>query len=114
KRALVTGSTAGIGLATARLLAAERATVVVNGRTQGRVDAALRQIRATVPNAEVLGVAADLGTASGCDEIISRVPPVDILVNNLGIYSLSPFENTSDAEWFRLFETNVMSGVRLS
>jgi len=114
KRALVTGSTAGIGLATAQLLAAEGTRVVVNGRTQKRVDAALGSIRKKVPDADIVGVAADLGTAAGCSEVIARVPYVDILVNNLGIYSLSPFETISDAEWFRLFETNVMSGVRLS
>lgn len=114
KRALVTGSTAGIGLATARLLAAERATVIVNGRTQERVDAAIQTIRQTVEDPDVRGVAADLGTAEGCEDVVSRIPDVDILVNNLGIYSLQSFETTSDAEWFRLFETNVMSGVRLS
>src|ERR1700704_2985584 len=95
KRALVSGSTAGIGLATAQLLAAEGAAVVVNGRTQERVDAALQTIRNAVPNADVRGVAADLSTAAGCDEVISQVSDVDILVNNLGVYSLSPFESTS-------------------
>src|SRR5712691_5843556 len=114
KRALVTGSTAGIGLATARLLAAEGAKVIVNGRTVRRVELAMRTIREAVPNADVLGVPADLGTAAGCEEVIYRISNIDILVNNLGVYSLSPFESTSDAEWFRLFETNVMSGVRLS
>jgi NAD(P)-dependent dehydrogenase (short-subunit alcohol dehydrogenase family) len=114
KRALVTGSTAGIGLATARLLAAEGATVIVNGRTQERVDAAIQNIRQTVEDPDLRGVAANLGTAEGCDDVVSRIPEVDILVNNLGVYSLQPFETTSDAEWLRLFETNVMSGVRLS
>ena len=114
KRALVTGSTAGIGLATAQLMAAEGARVVVNGRTQERVDAALETIRRKASNADVVGIAADLGTAAGCNEVTARIRQVDILVNNLGIYSLSPFEKISDSEWFRLFETNVMSGVRLS
>ncbi len=114
KRALVTGSTAGIGLATAKLLAAEGVKVIVNGRTVRRVELAIRTIREAVPNADVLGVPADLGTAAGCEEVIYRISNIDILVNNLGVYSLSPFESTSDAEWFRLFETNVMSGVRLS
>jgi NAD(P)-dependent dehydrogenase (short-subunit alcohol dehydrogenase family) len=114
KRALVTGSTAGIGFATARLLAAEGAAVVINGRRPERVDAAIRSIRESVPDADVRGVAADLSTATRCSELIAAVPDVDILVNNLGVYSLRPFEDIGDGEWFRLFETNVMSGVRLS
>jgi NAD(P)-dependent dehydrogenase (short-subunit alcohol dehydrogenase family) len=114
KRALVTGSTAGIGLAAARALAREGARVIVNGRTQARVDAAVSGIRADVPAAEVEGVPADLGTAAGCTALVSQVPEVDILVNNVGIFEPQPFEAITDADWLRFFETNVLSGVRLS
>jgi NAD(P)-dependent dehydrogenase (short-subunit alcohol dehydrogenase family) len=114
KAALVTGSTAGIGFAIALGLAREGARVIVNGRTQARVDTALASIRQQVPQAKVEGAAFDLGTAAGCEAIIRRVPTVDILVNNLGIFEPKPFEEIPDADWQRLFEVNVMSGVRLS
>jgi NAD(P)-dependent dehydrogenase (short-subunit alcohol dehydrogenase family) len=114
KRALVTGSTAGIGLAAARLLAAEGAAVIVNGRTQERVDAAVRAISSAVRDAQVQGVAADLGTAEGCARMARAVPDVDILVNNLGIFEPKPFEEIPDADWMRFFEVNVLSGVRLA
>jgi NAD(P)-dependent dehydrogenase (short-subunit alcohol dehydrogenase family) len=114
KRALVTGSTGGIGLAAARQLAQEGAAVVVNGRTRQRVDAAVRGIREAVPNADVRGVAADLGSAAGCDAMIRDVPELDILVNNVGIFEPKPFEEISDADWLRFFEVNVLSGVRLA
>ena len=114
KRALVTGSTAGIGLAIAIDLAREGATVVVNGRTQGRVDAALAHIRGEVREARVEGVAADLGSAAGAQAVTVRTSDTDILVNNVGIFESVPFEQIDDASWLRLFETNVLSGVRLS
>jgi NAD(P)-dependent dehydrogenase (short-subunit alcohol dehydrogenase family) len=114
KRALVTGSTAGIGWATVRALAAEGAIVTINGRTAQRVSHAVQQVRRDVPGARVQGVAADLGSAAGCDELVRQLPAVDILVNNLGIFEPRPFEQISDGDWFRFFETNVLSGVRLS
>jgi NAD(P)-dependent dehydrogenase (short-subunit alcohol dehydrogenase family) len=114
KTALVTGSTAGIGCAIALGLAREGAHVFVNGRTQPRVDAAIKGIREEVPNAQVEGFALDLGTAAGCEQLVRRLPAVDILVNNLGIFEPKPFEEIPDADWFRMFEVNVMSGVRLS
>ncbi|MCU1381967.1 MAG: hypothetical protein JWL71_664 [Acidobacteria bacterium] len=114
KRALVTGSTAGIGFATARVLAEEGAHVIVNGRTAARVDAAIRAVRAALPGAIVDGVAADLGTAAGCDAVIAAWPDVDVLVNNVGIFEPKSFEDISDADWMRFFETNVLSGVRCS
>jgi len=114
KRALVTGSTGGIGLASARQLAAEGAAVVVNGRTQARVDAAVHSIRGAIPAADVRGIAADLGTADGCRQLIGQLPEIDILVNNLGIFEPKAFENISDADWVRFFEVNVLSGVRLA
>jgi NAD(P)-dependent dehydrogenase (short-subunit alcohol dehydrogenase family) len=114
KRALVTGSTAGIGLATARALAMEGATVTVNGRTAPRVSQAVKQLQSEVAGARVQGIAADLSGAAGCAELVRQLPLVDILVNNLGIFEPKPFEQISDADWFRFFETNVLSGVRLS
>ena len=114
KRAVVTGSTAGIGLAIAIDLAREGATVVVNGRTQRRVDAALARIRDEVREARVEAVAADLGSTSGAQALIAQASDTDILVNNVGIFEAVPFERIDDASWLRLFETNVMSGVRLS
>src|SRR3954464_1137623 len=109
KRALVTGSTAGIGLATAAGLAREGASVVLNGRTRPRVDEAVRRVRDVAPEAAVSGVAADLATAAGVEELVRQLPEVDILVNNLGIFEPKPFEQIPDADWFRFFETNVMS-----
>jgi len=109
KRALVTGSTAGIGYAIAEALAREGAAVIVNGRTRKRVEHALSKLRGGVE-----GIPADLGTAEGAAEVIARYPDLDILVNNLGIFEAVPFEKISDDDWIRLFEVNVMSGVRLS
>ncbi|MBV9494644.1 MAG: SDR family NAD(P)-dependent oxidoreductase [Acidobacteria bacterium] len=114
KRALVTGSTAGIGLAAALQLAQERAAVIINGRTQARVDEAIGRIREKVPQANVTGIAADLGTAAGCAEVTANVPDVDILVNNVGIFEPKPFDEIPDEDWMRFFETNVLSGVRLA
>src|SRR4051812_40725255 len=114
KRALVTGSTAGIGFAAAVGLAGEGAHVVVNGRTQARVQEALKRIKAVVPKASVSGIAADLSIADGVKELLDRLPDVDILVNNVGIFEPKPFEQISDEDWLRFFETNVMSGVRLA
>ena len=114
KKALVTGSTAGIGFAIASLLAQEGAAVVVNGRSRGRVDAAVKRIRQAAKNGEVRGVAADLGTKEGVDVLTGSVPALDILVNNLGIFEPKPFPDISDEDWLRFFEVNVLSGVRLS
>jgi NAD(P)-dependent dehydrogenase (short-subunit alcohol dehydrogenase family) len=114
KRTLVTGSTGGIGLATARQLAIEGAAVVLNGRTTERVDAAVRSIRDELPDADVRGIAADLGTAAGCERLIREAPDMDVLVNNVGIFAPQSFEEIDDGDWFRFFEVNVMSGIRLS
>jgi NAD(P)-dependent dehydrogenase (short-subunit alcohol dehydrogenase family) len=114
RRALVTGSTAGIGFATARMLAGEGADVVINGRTAERVERAIALIREDFPSASLTGVAADLGTAAGCEEMTARVPALDILVNNLGIFEPRAFEEIPDEDWLRFYEVNVLSGVRLT
>ena len=114
KNALVTGSTAGIGLAIAESLAGEGAHVIVNGRTQARVDAAVARIKEKHPEAKITGIAADLGTAEGVKALVGQLPDVDVLVNNLGIFEPKAFEEIPDEDWLRLFEVNVLSGVRLS
>jgi NAD(P)-dependent dehydrogenase (short-subunit alcohol dehydrogenase family) len=114
KRAVVSGSTAGIGFAIAKGLAQEGARVVINGRKQERVDKAIQEIKKQFPKTQLEGVAADLGSVGGIDLLIRKVPDVDILVNNLGIFEPKPFQEISDADWMRTFEVNVLSGVRLS
>ena len=115
RRALITGSTAGIGYAIARGLAAEGAQVVITGRTQHSVDGALGRLRMELPKALAAeGVAADCASAEGAAKVFERVHEVDILVNNLGIYGRMPFFEIPDAEWQRYFEVNVLSGVRFA
>lgn len=114
KTALVTGSTEGIGYAIAQGLARAGAAVVLNGRKAPGVEQAASRLRQEVPSAGVRGVAADLGSAQGCDTVVAAVPDVDILVNNVGIFGPRDFFETPDAEWQTFFDVNVMSGVRLS
>jgi NAD(P)-dependent dehydrogenase (short-subunit alcohol dehydrogenase family) len=114
KRAIVTGSTGGIGLAIAIALAKEGAAVIINGRTAKRVDDAIAKIKEVAKFANVTGVAIDLSNAAGCDQFIQKVPDADILVNNLGIFEAVPFEQITDDHWQKIWEANVMSGVHLS
>lgn len=114
KTVLITGSTAGIGFAAAQRFAEEGASVVVNGRNEERVRAAVDALARVVPGASVRGVAADVGSSSGIEALIRAVPDTDVLVNNAGIFEPKPFEEISDADWQRFFDVNVMSGVRLS
>jgi len=114
KLAVVSGSTAGIGFAIAAMLAQEGARVVINGRTEARVTAAVEKIRQRMKGAELIGVAADLGTVAGVSAFVKQVPEADILVNNLGIFEVKPFLEIPDADWLRFFEINVLSGVRLT
>jgi NAD(P)-dependent dehydrogenase (short-subunit alcohol dehydrogenase family) len=109
KRAIVTGSTAGIGFAIARGLAESGAEVVVNGRSEGSVEAAKKKL-----GGKTVGIAADLGTAAGVSRFLAEAGDADILVNNLGIFEPKSFTEISDEEWLKFFEVNVMSGVRLS
>ena len=114
KTALVTGSTSGIGHAIAKGLAVAGANVVVNGRTQGKVDAAVAAIAKAAPGSKIAGVAADVSTAAGCQTLVETLPDVDILINNAGIYEPKGFFDIPDDDWSRFFEVNVMSGVRLA
>jgi NAD(P)-dependent dehydrogenase (short-subunit alcohol dehydrogenase family) len=114
KTALVTGSTAGIGNAIAKGLAATGAEVVINGRGQAKVDATVAAIAKSVPDSKVRGIAADVSTAAGCEALLAALPEVDILVNNAGIFEPKDFFDIPDEDWSRFFEVNVMSGVRLS
>ncbi|HEX8869621.1 MAG TPA: SDR family oxidoreductase, partial [Lentzea sp.] len=109
RTALVTGSTSGIGFATAEALLKAGASVVVSGRSQERVDEAVSKL-----DGDVRGIAADIATADGASQLVNQLPDVDVLVNNMGIYGAQPVFEIDDAEWQRYFDTNVMSGVRLS
>lgn len=114
KKALVSGSTKGIGLAIAIALAREGAHVVINGRSGDALAAALDQVRSALPNAAIEGFHGDLSQTGEVDRLRRHLPAIDILVNNLGIYEPKPFEEISDEEWRRFFEVNVLSGVRLA
>jgi NAD(P)-dependent dehydrogenase (short-subunit alcohol dehydrogenase family) len=114
KRALVTGSTAGIGFAAAAGLYREGASVIVNGRAPQRVEEAVAKIHSLGGDGMATGIAADLSNASGVAALVQQLPEVDILVNNLGIFEPKPFEEIPDEDWFRFFEVNVISGVRLT
>lgn len=114
KTAIVTGSTVGIGFAIAQGLAETGATVIVNGRSDASVQKAIGRLTKTVPAARLRGIAADVGTAAGCDALVKAAPTTDILVNNVGIFGPQDFFDVPDSEWTRFFEVNVMSGVRLS
>jgi len=114
KKAIVTGSTDGIGLAIATGLAKAGASLVLVGREQGRIDAALAKLKADSGREDAIGVVADAGSSEGCKALIAAQPEADILVNNLGIYGARPFFEISDEDWEQIFQVNVLSGVRLA
>jgi NAD(P)-dependent dehydrogenase (short-subunit alcohol dehydrogenase family) len=114
KLALVSGSSKGIGLAIARTLAVEGCRVIVNGRAEAALADAVSSIRAAAPGADVQTFVGDLSTATAATELVQRIPTVDILVNNLGIFERKAFGDIADSDWQRYFDVNVMSGVRLS
>ena len=114
KTALVTGSTAGIGKAIAMSLVEEGVTVLINGRREEKVNQMIKEIQAKYPDAILQSVVADLGTEQGCQEVIEKYSEVDILINNLGIFEPVEYFDIPDKDWFKFFETNIMSGVRLT
>lgn len=114
KLAFVSGSTSGIGFATARRLLMEGARVVVNGRTPKSVQAAVSQLKKSLPDAQVSGIAADFSKVDDVNNLLAALPDVDILINNAGIFEPKSFVDIPDEDWFRFFEVNVMSGIRLS
>src|SRR5579863_5796915 len=114
KTALVTGSTAGIGYAIAKGLAAAGSAVVLNGRGKARVDEAVARLAKEISGGKVRGIAADVSSAAGCKELVAALPEVDILINNAGVFEPKGFFEIPDEDWTRFFEVNVMSGVRLS
>ncbi|MBP3039155.1 SDR family oxidoreductase [Bacillaceae bacterium Marseille-Q3522] len=114
KTALVTGSTAGIGKAIAKSLVAEGATVLINGRHEEKTAQTIKEIQTQYPEANLTPVVADLGTEQGCRKVTEQYPEVDILINNLGIFEPAEYFDIPDEDWFRFFEVNILSGVRLS
>jgi NAD(P)-dependent dehydrogenase (short-subunit alcohol dehydrogenase family) len=114
KKALVTGSTAGIGFAIAKLLSQEGASVYINGRSQERVKAAIDKLRDEGATGELFAAPSDLAQKAGVTALLKSLPSVDILVGNLAIFEVKPFEEVTDEDWLRLFEANVLSGARLS
>ena len=114
KTALVTGSTDGIGYSTAIGLAREGAVVYLNGREENRLQEAIDKLKKEVPGAKVDGIAADFAKVEEVEDLLRKLPEVDILINNVGIYGAQPFGTTPDEQWFHDFNVNVMSGVRLS
>lgn len=114
KTVFITGSTEGIGFATARTLAREGATIILNGRTEEKLNDAIQKLQQKFPKVSVSGLAADFGKLDEVEELLGKLPEIDILINNVGIYSSGSFFETADEDWYRQFEVNVMSGVRLS
>ncbi len=114
KIALITGSTQGIGFETARKLAQEGVNVIINGRNEKKVNNAVQKIKAEFPKIKVVGITADLKDNEGCNKLISKIPHIDILINNLGIFEPKEFKDITEQEWLHMFNVNVMSGVRLA
>jgi NAD(P)-dependent dehydrogenase (short-subunit alcohol dehydrogenase family) len=114
KTAFISGSTAGIGLAIAEGLLRENATVIINGRTKEAVDKTIKGLQQSIPGAKISGIAADFGKKEDVTRLLEQLPDIDILINNIGIFEPKAFTDIPDEDWFRFFEVNVMSGVRLS
>lgn len=114
KTAFVSGSTQGIGFAIALRLLEEGATVIINGRSEAKIDEAVKKLQQAVKGAHVSGVTADFAKAEEVAALLEKVPEVDILINNAGIFEPKPFADITDEEWLRFFEVNVLSGIRLS
>ena len=113
KTAFISGSTAGIGFATAKRLLQEGASVIINGRSTQRVEEAIKKLQQQVPGARVSGVAADFSKSEEVEQLLPKIETADILVNNAGIFEPKAFVDIPDEDWFKFFEVNVMSGIRL-
>lgn len=114
KRAFISGSTQGIGYDIAKSLLEEGASVVINGRSQDKLDRAVKKLKQKLPEANISGIAADFNDSKQVEELLLKLSDIDILINNVGLFELKPFEEITDDDWKRYFEVNVMSGVRLS
>ena len=114
KTVFITGSTSGIGFATAKLLLREGAKVIINGRDEKRLEQAIIKLKKIIPNAKVQGISTDFKKNNEIDFLIKKLPDIDILINNVGVYTSKAFFDTTDAEWEQQIKINVMSGVRLS
>jgi NAD(P)-dependent dehydrogenase (short-subunit alcohol dehydrogenase family) len=114
KTAFISGSTYGIGFAIAKMLAIEGVSIIINGRTNDKVIIAVNKLKEEIPKANISGFACDFSKKAEIDLLISQIPIIDILVNNVGFYEPVNFENSTDEDWMAMFEVNVMSGVRLS
>lgn len=111
KIALITGSTQGIGFATAKKLCEEGVNVIINGRNENKVNSAVMKLKAQFNNVKIIGITADLKDNEGCNKLISQVGHIDILINNLGIFEPKEFKDITEEEWLHMFNVNVMSGV---
>jgi len=114
KTAFISGSTAGIGFATAKKLLQEGAAVIINGRDKNRVTNAVERIQNSFPNGDIKGISADFSSLDDINILLEKLPAIDILINNVGVYASQSFFETSDEEWMRQIDINIMSGVRLS
>jgi NAD(P)-dependent dehydrogenase (short-subunit alcohol dehydrogenase family) len=114
KKVFISGSTAGIGFSSAKKLLEEKATVVINGRTEEKVNMAVKRLQKEIPDSNISGIAADFSKAGDIDNIFKQLPSVDILINNVGIFEPKPFTEITDEDWLQIFEVNVLSGIRLS
>ena len=114
KKAFISGSTSGIGFATAKRMLLEDATVIINGRSTATISKAIDQLKKETGKEDISGIAADFSKVSEVDALLQQLPEVDILINNAGIFEPKPFDKIPDEDWFNLFEVNVMSGIRLS
>jgi len=114
KKAFISGSTSGIGFATAKRMLLEDATVIINGRSTATISKAIDQLKKETGKEDISGIAADFSKTAEVDVLLQQLPEIDILINNAGIFEPKPFANIPDEDWFNMFEVNVMSGIRLS